>query len=29
MVIGAGCPDSFRNVPSIFTLYDYLLVSPF
>jgi len=29
MVIVAGCPDSFRNVPSIFTLYDYLLASPF
>jgi len=29
MVIGAGCPDSFSNVPSLFTLYDYLLASSF
>ncbi|GEM_PF-2233101 len=29
MVVGAGCPDSFRNVPSLFTLYDYLLTNYF
>ena len=29
MVIGAGYPDYYRNVPSLFTLYDYLLASSF
>jgi len=29
MVIGAGCPDSFRNIPSLFTPYDYQLANYF